>query len=316
MSGKIHITSFEALGRLEAVLGIFAEDVTDKIQSVGRNMENQLAEIDNRCQELEREIGYWESEYEQADFEEDDIGYLVYKRQEAEEKLHQAQNLQRQAEEASENFARCARRVNLIADERINEARNFLRQKIKELQDYNAVQLESSNFAVSSLSNATLQLDSLESNGQIGGNLSLSKSSVDELEKIPLPKGFKWVRLDEISFKEIPDDLAFRNGYSYEKLKNGLQKFEKEILPVLQKSPKNSNTEYFESLDIKNDNNAVDGLTPIFNGFFNKEFIKIERFANEKMFESITNGRHRLKVARDLGWKVIPAEVTESNLNR
>ena len=107
MSGKIYITSIDALGRLEEVLGIFSQDVTEKIQSVARNMESQLAEIEGCCQELEREIGHWESEYEQADHEEDDIGYLVYKRQAAEEKLRQTQDLQRKAEEASENFQEC-----------------------------------------------------------------------------------------------------------------------------------------------------------------------------------------------------------------
>ena len=318
MGRNIHITSFEALGRLEAVLGIFSGDVIDKIQSIGRNMESQLAEIEGCCQELEREIGYWESEYEQADYEEDDIGYLVYKRQEAEEKLRRAQNLQRQVEEASENFARCARRVNAIADERLNEARAFLRQNLKVLQELTAIQPEGNDFAVRSLSNATLLSNSSASNEQISENLSLSKNSVAELEKIPLPKGFKWIRLDEISQKEIselPNESQFKK-VSYEEMKNGLEKFESEILPVLQNNPDKSNADYFEDLDKKNGNDEITGTKKIFNVFFSRqfpEFIKVERFSESSKYDSITNGRHRIKVARDLGWQVIPAEATEVN---
>lgn len=150
MSGNIYITSFEALQRFDTVLGIFSEDVSDKIQYIGKNMENHLVRLEDFCQELEREINYWDSECEQADIEEEDIAYLAYKREEIEEKLRHVRNLQRQAEEAAENFARCARRVSAIADERINEARGFLRQKIRELQGYNSVQLDIGEYNVES----------------------------------------------------------------------------------------------------------------------------------------------------------------------
>lgn len=144
MSGNIHITSFEALHYLAESFGVFSEDVRSKIQTVGRTMERQLSHIQDRCQQLEREVSYWENEYNNAD-EDDDTGYLSYKRQETEEKLYQLRNLQRQAEETSNNFARCARRVNQIADERISEARYFLSRKLKELQDYASLSLENPN---------------------------------------------------------------------------------------------------------------------------------------------------------------------------
>lgn len=315
MSANIHITSFELLRRLEAVIGIFSEDVTDKIQSVGQNTENYLASIENRCQELEREISYWESEYEQASNEENDTGYLAYKCQEAGEKLYRTRNLQKQAEEASENFARCARRVNAITDERMNNAKAFLRQKIKELQDYANVQPESNDFTVS-LSSATLHSNSAADDGEISADLSLSKSSPEDLMKIPLPKGFKWIPLEEISQKEIselPDESQFIK-VSYDEMKKGLERFEREILPVLRRTPDKSDAVYFEDLDMKNENDEINGVKKIFNVFFDrqvsKEFIKVERFAGDSKYD-ITNGRHRIKVARDLGWQVIPAEATE-----
>jgi hypothetical protein len=316
MSGNIYITSFDSLRRLDEALGAFSEDVANKIQTIGRQAERRFAEIVRRCEELESELRYLQSEYDSAD-EDDDTGYLSYKIQETEEKLRQALNLQRQAEEAIENYVRRARRVDAVANESVGEARNFLKQKLGELQEYSSVSLAGGD---SFKGTSGTPVSTADNSAKSQAPVSLSGGSIEDLEKIPLPKGFKWVRLDEISFKEIPDDLEFRSDFSYEKLKSGLQRFEKEILPVLQKSPENSNAEFFENLDVENKTSEADGLKTIFNGFFKqgngKDFIKIERFSDDSKYESIINGRHRLKVARDLGWKVIPAEVTEVNWSR
>lgn len=319
MSSNIHVTSFETLHRLDAVLGIFSADLTDKIQSVARNMENQLSWIEERYQELEAELHRWESEYEQANQEDDDTGYLRYKLEEAEEKLRQARNLQRLTEEASENFARCARRVSEIADERINEAQQFLRQRIQELQDYSSVQIENNSHQLRS-TEATSHLKSAETSEQNVGNLSLSETPVEELMKIPLPEGFRWIRLDEISQEEI-DELSDKNQFrkvSYTEMENGLKKFESEILTVLKQSPDKATSDFFENLDIEKENDLQNGCKKIFNVFFGRQFpkfIKLERFAGESKYD-INNGRHRIKVAMDLGWKVIPAEVKEVNWKR
>ena len=148
--------------------------------------------------------------------------------------------------------------------------------------------------------------------------LSLSENSIQDLEKIELPKGFKWVRLDEISDSELKDvssETDFRK-VSYAEMKNGLERFEKEILSVLTETPKNFNADYFEKIDLKNEDAYLNGKTKIFNVFFGDEFIKVERFAGDSKYESVVNGRHRLKVAKDLGWKVIPAQVTEVNWSK
>jgi hypothetical protein len=138
---KIHITSVEVLQRLDSALGKFSEDIQEKIEAAQRVCESQLAWIDERCRQLERELRHWEEEYDSADDDEDDTGYLAYKRDETAENLARARQLQRQVEETYENLARRCRKISAITDGRLSEARAFLRQKGEELRNYAAVAL-------------------------------------------------------------------------------------------------------------------------------------------------------------------------------
>lgn len=145
MNGKIHVASIENLARLEAILGEFAEKTSETLDSFGRNVERRLEGLEEYCEQLERDAEYWDDQYETADDEEDDIGYLAYKRDEAQEKLQRARRTQRRVEESAENFARAARRVHAISSERLAEARAFLEHKIQELNEYTSFQLADSN---------------------------------------------------------------------------------------------------------------------------------------------------------------------------
>src|SRR5438128_324316 len=142
MDGRIYVGSIETLERLEVILGEFAERTSETLETFGREAGRRLAIIDEHCEECERVFDRCESEYESADSEEDDLGYLAYLRDEAQENLRQAKRWQQRIDESNENFMRSARRVNAISKERLAEARAFLQGKIRELHGYTNFKLD------------------------------------------------------------------------------------------------------------------------------------------------------------------------------
>ena len=51
-------------------------------------------------------------------------------------------------------------------------------------------------------------------------------------------------------------------------------------------------------------------LQQIYDAFFNKEYVYLERRRGQEKFD-ITNGRHRIRIALDLGSDAIPARVKD-----
>ena len=146
MDSKIYVGSIDTLENLERLLGVFADRASDSLEAFGRESERRMSAIDNYCADCQRELVQWESDYESADDEEDDIGYLAFKRDEAQEKLAQANHWQRRIEESNETFVRSARRVMAISTERLVEARSFLIQKCRELNEYTGMSPDDISF--------------------------------------------------------------------------------------------------------------------------------------------------------------------------
>ena len=91
---------------------------------------------------------------------------------------------------------------------------------------------------------------------------------------------------------------------------NGLRRLAAEILPRINANPDTLDRDSFRSLDETTGERYEDGLQSIYEAFFCEEFVYLERQRGQEQFE-ITNGRHRIKVALDLGWDAIPARVKD-----
>ena len=307
MSRKLHVNSIEALQHLEKILGMFAGKTSETLDTIDRDMRRKLDWLEDRCRDLRAEAIRWEEAYESADPDEDDIDYLAYKRDEAIAKMQQARRMQKRVETSHADYERCARRVGEISSERLAAARVFLRQKIAELQNYVGFQISAGNLSSGGIGNAIF--DVMEN--LVEANLRTIENAVDNLLNIPLPKGFSWVRFDEINPLEIAD-LPAENEYkkvSYETMKRGFEILQAEVLPILKSTGATVNDNYFYDFDRQNNRDLADSTEEIFKIFFgDSEPICLDRNPNQA-FLNITSGRHRIRVARDLGWTAIPAKI-------
>ncbi len=136
----VHVESLQALADLERALARFAEACQDKLPEVRREAERRLAVLESVCREREREVENWRESYGQAD-EDEDTGYLAYRMEQAQDALHQARHWQRRCEESCHAYARQARQLESFTERDIAQARDFLRRKIAEIQEYQGVSL-------------------------------------------------------------------------------------------------------------------------------------------------------------------------------
>lgn len=126
-----------------------------------------------------------------------------------------------------------------------------------------------------------------------------------------LPQGFEWVSLTNIE----PDGFLTRDSFSagqYVELRTHLKSLQCEILPILKSKPE-ADRDYFRMCDINGgQTNRECGFTKTlertYELFFEAEHIRLGQKPASTLL-GVTNGRHRLSVARDLGWSVIPAKV-------
>jgi len=135
MEEYLHVISFERLQDLETALGKFSAEVSERIRSARRTVGANIDSFEEHCRHLDRNLRYWQDLYESAD-EDDDLGYLAYRCDQAAERLVRARSVKTGIEELGQQFFRRSGSVNVIAEERLISARSFLRQKIDELNTY------------------------------------------------------------------------------------------------------------------------------------------------------------------------------------
>jgi hypothetical protein len=89
----------------------------------------------------------------------------------------------------------------------------------------------------------------------------------------------------------------------------GLVDLRKKVLPQLQGERQWSRLDFWQQ-DQCMGFSAESGLTRVYDAFFGADSIYLERGRRDDLF-SIQNGRHRIKVAMDLGWKMIPVRAKD-----
>ncbi|HJQ32361.1 MAG TPA: hypothetical protein VJ866_09285 [Pyrinomonadaceae bacterium] len=304
MAGPIHLDSVESLEDLCLALAAFASGCADGVEAGEADIARRGELLEERCRELARRVEYWQEEYDRAD-EDDDLGYIARRLRDAEESYERARAWLRRAEEAAAEYARAAARARDLSDRRIPEACAFLRQKVSELREYAAAQPRSAAPGGALAGQMPTPPPAADNSAAGGGSLT----------DFPLPSGFKWVKLDEIApqeMEELPTPDDFRK-VPYEVMRDGLEVLRGEVLPAISKLGAGADRDYFRQLDAANGDDPQRGALKVFDSFFGsefKEYARVERFAGSPHY-SITNGRHRIKVALDLGWDAVPAEAVE-----
>jgi RNA binding exosome subunit len=136
-----------------------------------------------------------------------------------------------------------------------------------------------------------------------------TKPSLD-LTHYALPPGFRWIPLDEIEIEHIPESEFHK--VSSDTMREGMEKLS-EVLECLQErltEPFTDNSVYFMRLDRRAGRTYEAGLQRVYEAFFGHDRIRLSRIKGSTRW-TIDNGRHRIQVARALGWQAIPAEAVE-----
>jgi hypothetical protein len=221
--------------------------------------------------------------------------------------------------EARERLARLLRVVEIVKGalrDYKNAARNladsrrgllpgasaYMAERLHALDVYLALQMSSGASGVPSPSSADAALAAGE----------YVAFAIEAMNGVDLPDGFSWIPIKDIVEKDLPSsETEWRKGISKNDMRIGLNAFRKDMLPVLARSGHVSRDD-FVSLDTSL-HRAVGGiiapnsLANLYDVFFGTEPIAVDH--DPKGGLSITNGRHRIAMARELGWTHVPGRL-------
>jgi hypothetical protein len=295
MKRGVDLRSFNALKDLEAALGRFAGKAQEALDSVEREVRQAAEELDNHRRLAESRLRRWQKGCEHGGNEKD-RRFAARKMEEAEEALRRIYFLQKQLTDRQQAYRRQAENLRELATGETVKARYFLSNKLEHLHTYTATQFSGTsppiNTAAGTASGSTLAA---------GGAKTAAGESLTDFA---LPDGYRWVSLSEINLDEIPEDLSFQKTSSDE-MKDGFSTLQNDVLPALREDPARDSG-YFGERDREAGRDYQNGQQRVYDAFFGHDHIRLERWRGDPRY-SITNGRHRIAVARELGLSAIPA---------
>lgn len=294
MSKGANVSSVETLRDLVAGLQDFSRRRSECLDELERPLARRVERLEDRREAWERELRQRQRAYDDAD-EDDDLRYLEMQVEEAEEQLRQVERWAQRVRESQAYFTRCANTVVSGPDQR---AIAFLQSRIAELEEY----LGMTSYSLTALPGIEILTNIVNAAEQT------IAASFDGLTESPLPKGIAWVSLTEISAAEM-DNLPSDDDYEKvpkAEMERGFAILQRDILPAIKQ--RGADSDYFYELDRQSGQPPNRGLKSVYDAFFGLEPITLDRSLDGAEY-SVTNGRHRIKVARELGWPAVPAKV-------
>jgi hypothetical protein len=278
------LRSFDELEALAAALAAFASATRAALSEADGAARSEIAVIDQKKRDLEWEAARLSDEYNSLD-EDEDGGYLLDSLYEVRGELGHAEAAGARIEEAHDAFRSGANALTRIIDDRLPAARGFLERKLEQARAYVSLHPSSASGSAGHLASP----DAAKAGGGSAG---------PALETFPLPAGFTWIPLDQVETGDlIPSD--FRK-VSEGEIERGFGFLMREILPRIQGgSP--ADADVFRERS---------GARRACEAFFGLDAIRLERRTGDPVF-SVTNGRHRIHVARRLGLSHVPARAVE-----
>lgn len=303
---NVNISSFRALEELEISIARFADRTSEGISAAQSKIALQRATLDEIVILRRREVERWQETYDTADNEDDDVGYILRRLQEAEDRHNEARQWQRRVEDICDEFQRRATEATHLADEHADKARLFLKERLRELYEYVGLKAGSEH----NVSGSSHQP------GSIGPQTTASSAAAaPDLSNFALPKGFDWISISQLSpdaLASLPSENEYRkDDLSAADMRAGLELLRTRILPEIEQNPERATRDYFAEIDVVENRDVSNSLAEIYGAYFGRDaHIWVDRFKGEQYFR-IGNGRHRIAVARELGWTVIPGRIEE-----
>jgi hypothetical protein len=300
---QVEVLSRESLDHLEAALAKFSSRAKDALDAMRGDFLRQQDALDREEEEAQSEACYWLEALQEA--EDDDVRESCASSfAAARERLGRIRGWQARARERQSQFVAQAARFDRLLDQTLPRCREFLKAKSGELRAYAAIQPEPAVTGASPPPSAATPQPL-----QTG---VAPPADPKTLADFRLPAGFVWVPLAEISDSELAgvDAEGMYKKVPYATMQTGLRRLAAEVLPRLDADPDGLDRDSFARLDEAGGQGYEHGLQRIYEAFFCQDFIYLERRRGQEKFD-ITNGRHRIRVALDLGWEAIPARVKD-----
>lgn len=194
----------------------------------------------------------------------------------------------------------------------------YLAQKHAEATNYQRVALPGS--PVQSSIGGSAEVENAVCASSTGESLLAGPAHANSPDELPkLPSGFTWIPISQFDQSELPNRNDFKKGISPSDMANGLQRLWSELIPTLNANarPSRAVCEAFDEANGRVDPMGFvhpESLSNLWDVFFNRrEHIRVT-FDERTEKWSIDNGRHRVRIAKDLGWKYVPGELSRPNL--
>jgi len=299
---QAEILSLDRLEDLARALATFSIKAADAVTTMRAEFLRQRADLDGQEEDARVEVSNWVEAFQFAE-DYDERESCAYSLSEAQERLSRIRGWQVRVREEHSAFLVQATQFGCLLDQALPKSHELLMIRIGDLRTYGAMQPDS--------------VVSTAAKGSVSGLFPLPSGEVFtpspvKLTEHRLPDGFVWVPLAEISEDELAG-IASQAGYKkvpYATMVTGLRRLATEILPRISANPNTLDRDSFRSLDETAGESYEDGLQRIYEAFFCNDFVYLERRRGREKFE-VTNGRHRIRVALDLGWEAIPARTKD-----
>ncbi len=292
-----NLGSLEGLQDLDQAFGRFQVAAKACLEAAGNRLGAQLRQLHERREEAQRQVRACQRAVRESDEEthDDAVRSLL----EAEERLREVHRWCRSAEESAQSYRAAARRFEKLIEADLPRTQLRLRATRDEAAAYLSVQLDG---------DVAITTGARASASGAPAPAVVEPVAADPLVKFPLPPGFRWVSVDHITRR---DDLREDEGFpktSENEMRRGFGTLRRQVLPFLARKP-GADAEVFRELDGFTDAGAPKQRQKVFEAFFGDGAIVLDGPLSDGTF-SVTNGRHRIKVARDMGWSAVPARVT------
>jgi hypothetical protein len=319
MGENVHVDSIEALGEFVVRYRSFVLNLLEILELVRFSYYRQYEEIREAVRRQQQHVQELEDRCRNSREEEKDDACIELR--EAEEELERMRKISITVENYWVLYSEVENKVKGLARDLGARAEAKLKEIFELLRVYTVISPPGDK-AVSGVGEAGEKLSGQVVSGLSGGVNSIEGEKgkdVVDLSSYVLPEGFRWVSLEEIDMGEIPRE-EFQK-VDYETMKKGLEKLP-EVLERMQgllnreagdgeeRVKKYDYSSYFWRIDRQAGRSYEEGLQRVYDAFFGTDHIRLSRFKGS-LYWRVDNGRHRIQVARDLGWKFIPAKVIE-----
>jgi len=300
----------EYLHAIEAELKRALESMQARVRACQQKVAQKQWEVEQARDALENCRSYEDDDYQpDCSGEEDDLRQAIREFEAAKRDFETAKILYTKVENAVSEFHQHIRRLRDLATSNVNRANAYLENKTAILESYRAIQpegvntLAASSDAVSSFQreavntaafSTTNSLNNLTTQdpSDISGQWTETRVHSFDISNLPLPEGIQ----GSSDFKKV----------EFDEMQNGLKKLQ-EMKPVIEQGIGDSR-DYWADIDKKNGLDYPNGYQRVYEAFYGTEPIRIVKDGDQY---DITNGRHRIWAAKQLGIKTLPLVLVE-----